>query len=179
MLGFKPSTFCIQNQHSNHYTNCSHLVKDIISCSTCSCMITSNSMQCSLCLMWVHCDCTNLTMNQLVNLDNGVKYKCIKRLDIFPFHNSNNEFDNPCSNIDTNIEVNKWRCECSKLNVNICNNNYENNFCFNNIDPDNNFLYNVSMIFIQKTNLFKNLIYTMAFQYFISIVEAFLVILKK
>ena len=26
MLGFEPSTFCIQNRHSNHYTNCSHLV---------------------------------------------------------------------------------------------------------------------------------------------------------
>ena len=24
MLGFEPSTFCIQNRHSNHYTNCSH-----------------------------------------------------------------------------------------------------------------------------------------------------------
>ena len=23
MLGFEPSTFCIQNRHSNHYTNCS------------------------------------------------------------------------------------------------------------------------------------------------------------
>ena len=63
----------------------------------------------------------------------------------FPFHNSNNEFDNPCSNIDTNIEVNKWHCEGSKLNVNICNNTYENNSCFNNIDPDNNFLDNASM----------------------------------
>ena len=25
MLGFEPSTFCIQNRHSNHYTNCSHI----------------------------------------------------------------------------------------------------------------------------------------------------------
>ena len=121
------------------------LVKDIISRNTCSCMITSNSMQNSLCQMRVHYDCTNLTMKQFANLDNGVKYKCKNYLDIFPFHNSNNEFDNPCSNIDTNIEVNKWHCEGSKLNVNICNNIYENNFCFNNIDPDNNFFYNVSM----------------------------------
>ena len=89
--------------------------------------------------MWVHYDCTNLTMKQLVNLDNGVKYKCKNCLDIFPFHNSNNEFDNPCSNIDTNIDVNKWYCEGSKLNVNICNNNYENIFCFTNIDPNNIF----------------------------------------
>ena len=86
------------------------LAKDTISCNTCSCTITSNSMQCSYCQMWAHCECTNLTMKQLVNLDNGVKYKCKNCLDIFPFHNSNNEFDNPSSNIDTNIEVNKWHC---------------------------------------------------------------------
>ena len=121
----------------------SFLKKDIIYCNTCSCTITSNSIQCSLCQMWVHYECTNLTMKQLVNLDNGVNYKYC--LDIFPFHNSNNEFDNPCSNINTNIEANKWHCEGSKLNVNICNNIYENNFCFNNIDPDNNFFDNVSM----------------------------------
>ena len=30
------------------------LVKDTISCSACSCTITSNSMQCSLCQIWVH-----------------------------------------------------------------------------------------------------------------------------
>ena len=93
------------------------LVKDIIYCNTCSRTITS--MQCSLCQMWVHYDCANLFMKQLVKLDNGVKYKCRNCLDIFPFHNSNDEFDNPCSNIDTNIEVNKWHCEGSKLNVNI------------------------------------------------------------
>ena len=54
---------------------------------------------------------TNLTLTQIVNLDNGVIYKCKNCLDIFPFHNSNNEFDNPCSNINTNIEVNMWHCE--------------------------------------------------------------------
>ena len=32
MLGFEPSTFCIQNQHSNHYTNCSQLLHSIQSC---------------------------------------------------------------------------------------------------------------------------------------------------
>ena len=26
MLGFEPSTFCIQNRHSNHYTNCSGFI---------------------------------------------------------------------------------------------------------------------------------------------------------
>ena len=108
-------------------TTLGSLVKDDISCNTCCC---SNSMQCSLCQMWVNYDCTNITMNQLVNLDNGVKYKCRNCLDIFPFHNSNNEFDNPCSNIDTNIEVNKWHFEGSRLRVNICNNIYENNFFF-------------------------------------------------
>ena len=106
------------------------LVKDIISCNTRSRTIASNSMQCSLCQMLVHYDCDNLTMNQLVNLDNGARYKCKSCLDIFPFHNSNNEFDNPYSNIDTNIEVNKWHCEGSKLNVNILSNIYENNLCF-------------------------------------------------
>ena len=64
--------------------------------------------------MWALYDCTNLTMKQIVNLDNGDKYKCKNCLDIFPFHNSNNEFDNPSSNIETNIEVNKWHCEGSK-----------------------------------------------------------------
>ena len=44
---------------------------------------------------------TNLTMNKLVIFDHGDK--CKNCLDIFPFHNSNNEFVNPCSNIDTNI----------------------------------------------------------------------------
>ena len=121
------------------------LVKDIISCNTCPCTITYNSMQCSLCQMWVRYDCTNLTMKQLVNLGNGVKYKCKNCLDIFPFHNSNNEFDNPCSNIDTNIEVNKWHCEDFKLNVNICYNIHEDNSCFNNINLDNNFSYNVNI----------------------------------
>ena len=83
----------------------------------------------------VHYDCTNLTMNQLVKLDNGAKYKYC--LYISPFHNSNNEFDNPCSNINTNIEVNKWHCEGSKINV---NSNYEKKICFNNIETDSNFL---------------------------------------
>ena len=122
-------------------------------------------MQCSLCQMLVHYDCTNLTMKQLVNLDNGVKYKCKNCLDIFPFHNSNNEFDNPCSNMDTNIDVNKWHCKGSKLSVNICNNNYEYIFCFNSIDPDNNFFYNVSMEcdyytenqFLQAFNIYRGL----------------------
>ena len=77
-------------------------------------------------------------MNQLVNLDNGVKYECKGCLDIFQFHDTNSEFNNPYYNIDTNIEVRKWHCEGSKLNVNICNNIQENNLCFNNIDPDNN-----------------------------------------
>ena len=42
---------------------------------------------------------TNLTISQLVNLDNGAKYKCKDYLDICQFHNSKNEFDNPCSNV--------------------------------------------------------------------------------
>ena len=67
--------------------------------------ITSNSMQCSLCQMWVHYDCTNLTMNQLVNLGNGVRYKCKNCLDILPFHDADGEFSSPYSNIDTNIKV--------------------------------------------------------------------------
>ena len=29
MLGFRPSTFCIQNRHSNHYTNCSQIVHQL------------------------------------------------------------------------------------------------------------------------------------------------------
>ena len=108
-------------------------------------MITSNSIQCSLCQMLVHYDCTNLTMNQLVNLDNGATYKCKNFGDVFQSHNSNNEFNSPYCNIDTNIEVNKWHCECSKLIVNIYKNIYENDLYFNNIDPDNNFLHNVSI----------------------------------
>ena len=85
--------------------------------------------------MCVHYDCTNLTMNQLMNLDKCVRYKYC--LDIFPIYYTNNEFNSPYSNIDSNTEVHKWHSEGSKLNFNIFNVN-ENNFCFNNIDPHSN-----------------------------------------
>ena len=65
-------------------------------------------------------------------------------MDIFSFHDTNNEFHSSYSNIDINIEVHEWHCKGSKLNTNKFN-IYENNLCFNNIDQDGNFFYNVSI----------------------------------
>ena len=116
--------------------------------------------------MRVHHDCANLTMHELVNLDIGVRYTFKHCLDIFPFHDTNNEFSSPSSNIDTNIEVHRWHCEGSKLNANICNNNYENNICLNNIEPDSSVFDNVNMECDYNTDyqFLQIFTYTRAFQ---------------